>query len=127
MDSNNVEMLNVLSHRLYCLINLKILLLCGKRSILDLLDDNEDDGSEDTFYNIKKILAKGKGIVSELVAKHAVLNEFAPKLLSILEEDTEFDEITKDGIRDHNQELIAILNDPVHKQFYGMSSHFGFN
>ena len=83
-SSTHIEMLNTLIDRLYCLIKLNILYLCGKKSILDnaqLLDLGS------ASFNLRAVLNKGKGVLSEITAKHVILNEFQPKLLTVYDED----------------------------------------
>lgn len=104
-------MLNVLGHRLYCLIKLNILLLSGKKTIPELLEDD--------FLNLKNIISKGKGIVSELVAQHIVYNQYPPKLLSLFDDEDEIGEITKDEIKNIREEYASLMKDESYKEFYG--------
>lgn len=104
-------MLNILSHRLYCLIKLNVLLLHGQKTIPDLGDDD--------FLNIRSILTKNKGILSELVAQHIVLNQIPPKLLSIFDDEDEIGEITRDEIKSSREEYASLLNDQSLREFYG--------
>ena len=104
-------MLNILSHRFYCLIKLNILLLCGQKTIPEL--------GENDFLNIRSILTKNKGVLSELVAQHVVLNQIPPKLLSIFDDEDEMGEITRDEIKSSREEYASLLNDQSLKEFYG--------
>lgn len=104
-------MLNILSHRFYCLIKLNILLLCGQKIIPEL--------GENDFLNIRSILTKNKGVLSELVAQHVVLNQIPPKVLSIFDDEDEMGEITQDEIKSCREEYASLLNDQSLKEFYG--------
>jgi hypothetical protein len=111
IETAQTEMLNVLGHRLYCLIKLNILLLSGKKTIPELLEDD--------FLNLKNIISKGKGIVSELVAQHIVHNQYPPKLLSLFDDEDEIGEITKDEIKNIREEYASLMKDESYKEFYG--------
>ena len=115
-------MLNVLSHRLYCLIKLNTLLLSGaKRSIPEL-----DEPKDKHLLTIRSILSRGnKGVLSELVAQHIVLNEYPAKLLSIFDDEDEIGEITRDEIKSSREDYVALLNVDANKEFYGQL-HFLF-
>lgn len=117
IETMQSESLNVLSHRLYCLVKLRTLLECGKKSIPDLDDEH--------FLTIRNIMTRAnKGIFSELVAEHVVLNEYAPKLLSLFDDEDEIGEITKDEIKSSRDEYVALLGDHQLKQFYGSRPFF---
>ncbi len=64
-------------------------------------------------FNLKYIVTKGKGIFSELLAKHCVQNEFAPKLLTLIESIDESD--TSTDKKDNDSDL---LKDQQLYEFY---------
>jgi hypothetical protein len=65
-------MLTGLSERTFMLIKFHSLLLTGTKRI------------ETASINLKSTFSKGKGVLSEIVAKHIVLNEFPPKILTFI-------------------------------------------
>jgi hypothetical protein len=127
-DSVHYEMLDLLNDRIYSIIKLKSLLLYGKESV------------DMSSLTIKSLLNKNKGIFSELLAKHVVINEIPAELLSIIDqqndEDNNQDNDTNDEtkqiqtdeikneedqkIEDQNLKLTQLLEqNENYKQFYG--------
>lgn len=105
-----MENLKILSDRLFSLVKLNILFLCGDRSILETFDIN--------VLTIKNIINKGKGFISEIVSRHIVLNEFSPKLMSLIDNEENDEEI----IKDQKVETDLLLKNEVFKEFYGNHS-----
>jgi hypothetical protein len=68
---------------------------CGKQSVLDKFDAG--------FFNVRNIMKHGKGIICELTAKHILLNDFSPQLLTVLDfnENFEDDQFKKYSESDH--------------------------
>jgi len=114
MDSNQIETFDLLIHRIICMIRLKVLLMCGKLSFLDNCDLME--------FNLKNVLTKGKGILSEIVAKHIVLNKYPAKLLNFIEEEQEDEEFQSLEEKADRQEELKLLKEPEYKEFYGIFS-----
>jgi hypothetical protein len=94
------------------MIRLKVLLMCGNSSILNSSDFME--------LNLKNVLAKGKGILSEIVAKHIVLNRYPAKLLNVIEEEQEDEEFQSLEEHADRQEELKLLKEPNYKEFYGI-------
>lgn len=85
--------------------------MCGQKSIQEL--------GENGFLSLRNILTKNKGILSELVAEHIVLNQYPPKLLSIFDDEDEIGEITRDEIKSSREDYMSLLKDSDLKKFYG--------
>lgn len=96
--------MRILSDRLFCLIKLYSLVLIGKKTILS-------ESFEKSSYSLKTILKKSKGFLSDFLAKHIVLNEYPPKLLTIIDDDEEDENGIKTG-------GISLLQDERFKEFY---------
>lgn len=64
VETSFIETLNLLSDRLICLIKLTILCMCGKKSLIESFEPNS--------FNLKAILSRGKGILSEIISKNIV-------------------------------------------------------
>ena len=94
------------------MIKLKVLLMCGKSSVLDNNDLME--------FNLKNVLIKGKGILSEIVARHIVLNKYPAKLLNVIEEEQEDEEFQSLEEQADRQEELKLLKEPDYKEFYGI-------
>ena len=59
-------------------------------------------------FNLKHILQRGKGIISELVGKHVIHNKYPPILLTTIDSEDE-------------TQMVEILNqNPIYKEFYGI-------
>ena len=113
-------MLNVLSHRLHCLIKLNILLISGTKK-----SDAGEENDRHFLLTIRSILSRGnKGVLSELVAQHIVVNEYPAKLLSIFDDEDEIGEITRDEIKSSREDYLALLNVPANKEFYSTKIFF---
>lgn len=103
---------------MFSLLKLKLLFLCGKKSVLDDVDFD---------FSIKNILAKGKGILSELTSKHVVLNEISSKLLNIIDEDENDEEINKNESSKIDKENGKILlKYEANREFYGFTQSFKY-
>jgi hypothetical protein len=89
-----MQKLNILSNRLLDLIKLFYLCQIGTCNSNTYLNFD---------FNLKKILQRGKGIISEIVGRHVVYNKFPPFLLTLV--DTE------------QQESNININ-PLFKEFY---------
>lgn len=110
VEPTQVEMLSIFSDRFYCLIKLSVLLSCGKKSVLNTLEFD---------FNLKSILLKGKGIFSELSARHIVLNEFPAKLLSIIDTDEDKTQTDDTNKIDDTEDASYLLKDENYLEFYG--------
>lgn len=102
MDDSQIELLDNLIDRIYSLIKLSVLFSNGKKSVLNLIDFD---------FNIRNILNKGKGIFSELTSKHIVLNGYPPRLMNIIDIETDETKI--------NNEEKKLLQNYDYKLFYG--------
>lgn len=107
MDNSQIEVLDNLSDRIYSLIKLSVMLSNGKKSVLNLIDFD---------FNIRNLLYKGKGIFSELTSKHIVLNQYPPRLMNIIDQETDETEI--------NNEEKKMFVDHDNKLFYGKNIDF---
>jgi len=81
------------------------LLLVGKKSVFTETFDKKS-------FNLKTTLTKSKGYLSDLIAKHVVLNNYPPKLLTFIDTTDEENEESKDGCN--------LLKDQYYKEFYGL-------
>ena len=89
-------------------------------------------------FTLKNVLSKNKGILSEITAKHVVLNELPPKLLTLIDDDdenakSEFNyevnneklsrvgesQLKKQIYQDVSLNLSTLLKDPSFKTSYG--------
>lgn len=68
----------------------------------------EDEKMLDFELTLKNILQKGNGILTEIVAKHIVLNEIPPKLLELID----FDE--------DSEEKALIESNEFYRNYYGI-------
>jgi hypothetical protein len=102
------------------LVKLKVLLSCGVKSDLNTF--------ETSYFNIKNLLSKNKGILSEITAKHIILNDYPPTLLTELELDEKHDYRTekqnesqtrKININENSMDLKTLMADQNYSKFYG--------
>jgi hypothetical protein len=94
LDSNSffnsqIDTLNTLIDRLYCLIKLSILFSSTLSSTKSSTFVDEDEKvTYDSIPTLRSILSKqSKGVLTELIAKFIVHNEISPKLLTIIDPD----------------------------------------
>ena len=72
-----------------------------------------------TSFNLRSILSRGKGVFSEFMAKNVILNDISPKLLNILEDDEDIEEVDKVKEEKLGDDLKVILKDEKCQEFYG--------
>ena len=68
---------------------------------------------------MRSIIARGKGVFSELLAQNVIQNDISPKLLNILDDDGEEETEVKAEEEKMGEDLRVILKDPKSKEFYG--------
>ena len=100
---------------MYSLLKLYCLFFVGKKSVLDIMDNS--------VFSLRSILSKGKGVLSEILAKHIVLNKFPPRLLSFSEDFNEGgeDNLTMNEIAPNQntpQDDKDLLKDETFSEFY---------
>lgn len=112
-----MDTLNTLIDRLYSLVKLCILFQTSKKPVIELIEPG--------LFSLKGILSKNKGILSEITARHVVINELPAKLLTLLDDDDkETTDIAQSSakskiIDDASVDLSVILADNYYKTFYG--------
>lgn len=101
-------MLTNLSERIFTLIKFNCLLLTGNKQL------------DAASINLRNILSKGKGVLSELLAKHIILNEIPPKLLNFIEEEDEAGE----DVAPEKEDPKILLKDDIFNDFYSKYSTY---
>lgn len=97
-ETNDIETLSSLSDRLITLTKFNLLLTIGNKKI------------DTDSINLRSILSKGNGVLSEILAKHVVLNEFPPLLLTLID--------TSDQIDDEKENPMHLLENQEFSDFY---------
>ena len=110
-DSSNTDALIKLEEKIFILIRFHNLLLTGN---FDVQQSNS--------INLKYIFTQGKGVLTEILARHIVLNKFPPKLLTFPETDNEDDLENPETnvVLDVQDDLKLLLQNAVYKEFYGI-------
>jgi hypothetical protein len=130
-DKSQADSLAYLSERLLILIKLKLLMLCGGRRFYFETTEN------DNGYTLKGVFSRNKGVLSELLSKHIVMNELPPKLLTFIDmEESSEDKASTDAksveaaaaahsasTSELSSDGVTILKDELHKEFYGYFYH----
>ncbi len=106
-------MLTGLSERTFMLIKFQCLLLTGTKQI------------ETASITLKSTFSKGKGVLSEIVAKHIVLNEFPPKILTFITPTLKLSDTPEDDQENQSEMNIdnnpnILLKDKTLKKFYDL-------
>ena len=96
---------------MFCLAKFKILIISLDKPVLEI--------PEISSFNLRNILARGKGAFSELLAHNVIQNDISPKLLNILDEDDEEVMEVKADEEQMGEELKVLLKDKKSKDFYG--------
>ena len=115
-----------MSNRLFSLAKFYRLLLCGgDRYVFNYYIAHE-------WFTLKNILSKSKGILTEILAKHCVLNELSPKLLNTIDLNDEdlagsdkveagpnkMSDTDKEEAQIRKDNLLLLENE-ANKEFYG--------
>ena len=69
-------------------------------------------------FNLRSILSRGKGVFSELLAHNVIQNDISPKLLNLLEDDSNAEENKED--EQLGDDLKILLKDEKYKKIYGL-------
>lgn len=86
LSFKTTDSLSTLYERLFSLIKIRNLIRIGKKL--------EDEKMLDFEFTLKNVLLKGNGILTEIVAKHIVINKIPPKLLQAIDMNEESEEKT---------------------------------
>ena len=99
LSFKTTDSLSTLYERLFCLIKIRNLIKIGKKL--------EDEKMLDFELTLKNILQKGNGILTEIVAKHIVLNEIKPRLLQVID------------MHEDSEEKKKIISNEFDRNYYG--------
>ena len=98
LSLKTVESLNTLSNRLFDLNKVFYLCQIGTSSLNSYLNFD---------FNLKNILQRGKGIISEIIGKHIIHNKYPPVLLTLIESENDA------------TQLDVLNSNLLYKEFYG--------